>query len=256
MADKKITELDLGTDIEAGHVGVIVQGGVTKKFTFTQLHTYVFSKLAAYLFGLSSKTTPVNADTITINDSEDGNLLKKLSFTNLKAFLNSTPQYTQYQQTLPSRLGVTTNINTWRGWNGLNNMFIGDANVSLGTGTNPTFNPTIDAVGFYMKNINSLNAFNLKWWASGLGEMQVQIWLYDIDNTEPIAGNRYKNGRKIVDETFVNQVNTTSQKDFTITSHTLTAESAFYLFYRFKSDTITPIGFLSHPVFTWLFKNS
>lgn len=230
---------------------------ISKKWKFSTISTYILSKLGAYLFSLTAKTTPIDADTITINDSEDSNLLKKLSFTNLKAFLSSTPQYTQYQQTLPSRLTTSTNINTWRGWNGLNNMFMGDTNASFGTGTNPTFAPASDAVGFYIKNINSLNAFNLRWWGSGTWEMQVQVWLYDIDNTETIAGNRYKNGRKVVDETYViSTSSTTSQKDFTITSHTLTAESAFYLFYRFKSDTITPIGFLSHPVFTWLFKNS
>lgn len=46
--------------------------------------------------GLTAKTTPVDADTINLSDSADSNKSKKLSFTNLKAFLK-TYFDTQYQ---------------------------------------------------------------------------------------------------------------------------------------------------------------
>lgn len=43
----------------------------------------------AYLLPVSSKTTPVDADLVTINDSAATNGRKRLSFTNLKAFLKT-----------------------------------------------------------------------------------------------------------------------------------------------------------------------
>ncbi len=41
------------------------------------------------LSGASSKVTPVNADSATIIDSEDSNSIKRLTFTNMKAFLKT-----------------------------------------------------------------------------------------------------------------------------------------------------------------------
>jgi len=43
----------------------------------------------AFVNGLTSKTTPVDADSFSINDSAASNVQKKLSFTNLKAFLKT-----------------------------------------------------------------------------------------------------------------------------------------------------------------------
>lgn len=46
--------------------------------------------LGTLLFGKTAKTTPVDADTITITDSAASNVLKKLTFANLKTTLAST----------------------------------------------------------------------------------------------------------------------------------------------------------------------
>jgi DNA-binding beta-propeller fold protein YncE len=88
MADKKISELNAGVSINDADLGVIVQTAETKKVTLLIIANYILGKIGAYFFGLTPKTTPVDADTITINDTEAGNVLKKVTFTNLKAFFN------------------------------------------------------------------------------------------------------------------------------------------------------------------------
>jgi hypothetical protein len=57
--------------------------------------------------GASAKTTPVNADTFPITDSEASNVIKKLSFTNLKAFLK-----TYFDALYPSGSGTSSGTNT------------------------------------------------------------------------------------------------------------------------------------------------
>lgn len=54
-----------------------------KQDTLTSTNFGTFSN------GLTAKTTPVDADTINISDSADSNKAKKLSLTNLKAFLKT-----------------------------------------------------------------------------------------------------------------------------------------------------------------------
>lgn len=49
----------------------------------------VFNKFADEVNGASTKTTPVNTDLLGIVDTEASNVVKKLSFTNLKAFLKT-----------------------------------------------------------------------------------------------------------------------------------------------------------------------
>lgn len=48
-----------------------------------QITNLLSNNLGTYLWGLTAKTTPVNADTITINDTADSNNLKKVTLTNL-----------------------------------------------------------------------------------------------------------------------------------------------------------------------------
>ncbi len=62
---------------------------------------------ASSIASLTDKTTPVNADSFPITDSEASNVLKKLSFTNLKAFLK-----TYFDTLYPSGSGSSTGTNT------------------------------------------------------------------------------------------------------------------------------------------------
>lgn len=57
----------------------------SKKWKFSTIANYVLGKLGAYFFALTSKTTPVDADTVTINDTGASNVLKQLSLTNFWA---------------------------------------------------------------------------------------------------------------------------------------------------------------------------
>ena len=47
------------------------------------------TNFGAFIVGLTSKTTPVDADSISVVDSEASNVQKKVSLTNFKAFLNT-----------------------------------------------------------------------------------------------------------------------------------------------------------------------
>ena len=60
-----------------------------------------------WIFGLASKTTPVDADLLVISDSEDTNKAKDLSFTNLKAFLK-----TYFDTIYTTTTAVATQITT------------------------------------------------------------------------------------------------------------------------------------------------
>lgn len=79
----------------------IVESSVTKKLTLTNLKAFLktyfdtlYSALTASSFGtfingLTSKTTPVDADQLVISDSAAANVAKKVTGTNFKAFLKT-----------------------------------------------------------------------------------------------------------------------------------------------------------------------
>lgn len=80
----------------------IIESSVTKKITLTNLKAFlktyfdtIYSALTSSSFGtfingLTSKTTPVDADELVISDSAASNAAKKLTWANLKATLAST----------------------------------------------------------------------------------------------------------------------------------------------------------------------
>ena len=79
----------------------IVESSVTKKLTLTNLKAFLktyfdtlYSALTASSFGtfingLTSKTTPVDADQLVISDSAAANVAKKVTGTNFKAYLKT-----------------------------------------------------------------------------------------------------------------------------------------------------------------------
>lgn len=66
----------------------ISQKAVTDALALKQA-TLTDANFGTFSNGLTSKTTPVDADTVNLSDSADSNKAKKLSFANLKAFLKT-----------------------------------------------------------------------------------------------------------------------------------------------------------------------
>lgn len=235
----------------------------SKKWKFSTIATYVLSKLGAYLFALTAKTTPVDADTITINDTADSNVLKKVTLTNLwlnyikpkTDLLYVKSEFIELQQDLATRITNTSDMNTWRGYDAnTGNMFTNSLNASYGTATDPSFTVNSTIAKIRMKNITSLHQFLFLSSYADLVEFQFQVWLYDFDDTEGTPANKYKNPRKIVDQSFISTQYTPVFNNFTISSHTLTTDSVFLVFMRAKNTTVTPVGFTHGPTIKWIFK--
>jgi len=235
----------------------------SKKWKFSTIATYVLSKLGAYLFALTAKTTPVDADTITINDTEASNVLKKLSLTNFwlnyikpkTDLLYVKSEFIELQQDLATRITNTSDMNTWKGYDAnTGNMFTNSLNTSYGTATDPSFTVNSTTAKIRMKNITSLHQFLFLSSYADLVEFQFQVWLYDFDDTEVSPVNKYKNPRKIVDQSFTTTAFTPVFNNFTISSHTLTTDSVFLVFMRAKNTTVTPAGFTHSPTIKWIFK--
>lgn len=122
------------------------------KTTVTNLDT---DKLeAASVAALTAKTTPVNADTFPITDTQASNVLKKLSFTNLKAFLK-----TYFDGLYPGGSGTSTGANT-------GDQTLSDATISTTDIT--TNNVSISKHGFVPKAPNDATKF-----LDGLGAYSV-----------------------------------------------------------------------------------
>lgn len=104
--------------------------------------------IASIISGLTSKTTPVDADLIGIVDSDDSNVLKKLTFANLKAWVlsflatnnQSFSAYAGTTQILATNTTTKININT--------EVF--DTASAYDATTNYRFQPTVE--GYYQLN--------------------------------------------------------------------------------------------------------
>lgn len=202
-----------------------------------QITNLLSNNLSPYLWALSVKTTPVDADTITINDTEASNVLKKLSLTNFwlnyikpkTDLLYVKSEFIELQQDLATRITNTSDMNTWKGYDAnTGNMFTNSLNTSYGTATDPSFTVNSTIAKIRMKNITSLHQFLFLSPYADLVEFQFQVWLYDFDDTEGTPANKYKNPRKIVDQSFTTITYTPVFNNFTISSHTLTTDSVFW----------------------------
>ena len=105
----------------------VVDTSVVKKLSGTNLKAYLktyfdtiyqailtAANFGSFVNGLTAKTTPVDADSISIVDSADSNNAKKVSFTNLKAFLKTyfDTLYVYTKAQLNSILGIQNLIPT------------------------------------------------------------------------------------------------------------------------------------------------
>jgi hypothetical protein len=83
MADTKMSDLTSRSSLADGDLMHVVASSTNYQTTLAYLWAYIKGKVQA----LSAKTTPVDADILTIQDSEDSSELKELTLTNLWAWV-------------------------------------------------------------------------------------------------------------------------------------------------------------------------
>lgn len=83
---ENINDADAATPVDADKLGFWqIVGGIIKYVTFANLFLWIGTKIAA----LSTKATPVDADSVVIVDSENSNVLKRVLFSALKTFFKA-----------------------------------------------------------------------------------------------------------------------------------------------------------------------
>ena len=125
--------------------------------------------LGTFLFGLTSKTTPLDVDGIVIFDTADSNKSKKVTFTNLKAFLKTyfDTLYNIPQITITTAVSITTATTDVSG-NGQKGR-----NVIISNGAsaiNLTVNGGTDFVSSYVKHGTGAITF-----VQGSGRTLIQV---------------------------------------------------------------------------------
>lgn len=86
MAGTKLTDLTAASTLDGTEGVYVVQSGASRKTTVSAL---LDDRLGPQTNASTSKTTPVDADSLPISDSAASNALKKLTFANLWAWVKS-----------------------------------------------------------------------------------------------------------------------------------------------------------------------
>lgn len=118
ITDANVTLAKIQNIATASLLGrVTADTGISEVLTSTQVRTLLNVEdgadvtdavnIASSIVGVSAKTTPVDADSIAVIDSEASNTLKKSTWTNIKAFLK-TYFDTLYQVVLQSGTNIKT----------------------------------------------------------------------------------------------------------------------------------------------------
>lgn len=83
---ENINDADAATPVDADRLGFWqIAGSILRYVTFANLFLWIGTKIAA----LSTKATPVDADSVVIVDSENSNVLKRVLFSALKTFFKT-----------------------------------------------------------------------------------------------------------------------------------------------------------------------
>jgi hypothetical protein len=123
-------ELGFETDTKKGKLG----NGVTAWSSLPYSFTGESSNLAEQIVASAEKTTPVDADLVGIVDSASSNVLKKLSWANIKATLKT------YFDTLYATISHTQNASTITAGTFATGNFIFPANLEIGGQVNSPVN--------------------------------------------------------------------------------------------------------------------
>lgn len=248
-------------------------GKALKALIDTKANTLTDINFGAFINGLTPKITPKDADSISIVDSADSNKQKKVSLTIFKVLLKTFFDGI-YQDILVSGTNIKTvngnsllgsgnlsviaspyNIrcfypswnasvlNTWRSWNrNTSNILVADANQSLGTGTTP--GSFADSNFLMINGQNSLTKLTLSIKNSGSAAgVNFEICVQKFDFVNGTQSGMELNKVILINETFTtgNTSLIALKNNFTISSHSLSANSGLFVAYRQTTGTVSPI---------------
>jgi hypothetical protein len=124
-------------------------------------------------------------------------------------------------------------LNQWRGWAmNTSTMLTADANIGLGTGTEPNKVGTwfADSNVFLLNGYSKLKKLHFHNRAGIAANNEIQLYIVVADYV--VSRGSETNGVVVVNELINIGTGSTLKNDFTIASHTLNTNSVMYLFYR------------------------
>lgn len=186
---ENINDADAATPVDADRLGFWqIVGGIIKYVTFANLFLWIGTKIAA----LSTKGTPVDADSVVIVDSENSNVLKRVLFSALKAFFKTyfdtlyvaiVPQcewradgfngYGSTNDKIPTFTNVRVNVDTA-------GAVTIDNSATLGCSV------TINVAGYYTFNFG-MNFSANSWFGLSLNSNQLTTSIVSIDAEDRLA---------------------------------------------------------------------
>ena len=209
-------------------ISFITGGAIVSTDTVLQ----AFGKIQKQINDLSNVFVPLTR-TLTINGTTQ-NLSANRTFSipsgGEKAIYSSYPS-----------LGLTS-LNTWRTWSRSSSMIGIDSNQLIGTGSSPTITGTTayaDTNYFLVKDCLTLSKMTFSVRENMSSNVTVELFLKSFDLVSGVGRGDETNGQLLIQEVINlgNLGNNFIKDNFTITPHTLNANTALYFFYRITSAT-------------------
>lgn len=196
----------------------------------------------SFINGLNSKTTPIDADSISVVDSADSNKQKKVSLTNFKAFLKT------YFDTLYSTGGgggsqyvrmytpswTDGTVNTWQSWNKFANILAATPNNTLGTSSVPDATNLGDSAYFLVYDATELSQLIFST-DSSFSAKTYEIFIQSFTFSQGAGVGAESNVQTLVQETITTGGGNlyTFKDNFTIASHSLDSITGIKVSFRY-----------------------